>query len=61
VLRAAGRRDVVVKKGEPAVHLVGEPSEITLLAYGRPTDRTRVVIQGAPEDIAKFESSPRGI
>ena len=61
VLRAAGRRDVVVKKGEPAVHIVGEPSEITLVAYGRPTDHTRVVIQGAPEDIAKFESSPHGL
>ena len=61
VLRAAGRRDVVVKKGEPAVHVVGEPSEITLVAFGRPTDHTRVVIQGTPEDIAKFESSPRGI
>ena len=59
VLRAAGRRDVVVKKGEPAVHIVGEPSEITLVAFGRPTDHTRVVIQGTPEDIAKFESSPR--
>jgi uncharacterized protein (TIGR03085 family) len=61
VLRAAGRRDVVVKKGEPAVHIVGEPSEITLVAYGRPTDHARVVIQGAPEDIAKFESSPHGL
>jgi uncharacterized protein (TIGR03085 family) len=61
VLRAAGRPDVVVKKGEPAVHVVGEPSEITLVAFGRPTDHTRVVVQGAPDDIAKFESSPRGI
>jgi uncharacterized protein (TIGR03085 family) len=61
VLRAAGRSDVVAKKGEPAVHVVGEPSEITLIALGRPTDHTRVVLQGAPEDIAKFESSPRGI
>jgi len=61
VLRAAGRRDVVVKKGEPAVHIVGEPSEITLVAFGRSTDHARVVIQGTPDDIAKFESSPRGI
>ena len=61
VLRAAGRPDVVVKKGEPAVHVVGEPSEIALIAFGRPTDRTHVVIQGTPEDIAKFEASPRGI
>jgi uncharacterized protein (TIGR03085 family) len=61
VLRAAGRPDVVVKKGDPAVHVVGEPSEITLVAFGRPTDRSRVVIQGEPDDIAKFESSPRGL
>ena len=61
VLRAAGRREVVVKKGEPAVHVVGEPSEITLVAFGRTTDHARVVIQGEPDDIAKFESSPRGI
>ncbi len=61
VLRAAGRPDVVVKKGEPAVHVVGEPSEIALIAFGRPTDRTHVVVQGTPEDIAKFEASPRGL
>jgi uncharacterized protein (TIGR03085 family) len=61
VLRAAGRVDVVVKKGEPAVHVVGEPSEIALVAFGRPTDRTQVVVQGAPDDIARFEASPRGL
>jgi uncharacterized protein (TIGR03085 family) len=61
VLRAAGRPDVVVKKGEPAVHVVGEPSETALLAFGRPTNKTHVVVQGTPEDIAKFESSPRGL
>jgi hypothetical protein len=43
------------------VHVVGEPSEITLVAFGRPTDRSRVVIQGEPHHIAKFESSPRGL
>jgi uncharacterized protein (TIGR03085 family) len=61
VLRAAGRPDAVVKKGAPEVHVVGEPSEIALVAFGRPTDHTHVVIQGEPEAIAKFESSPRGI
>ena len=61
VLRAAGRGDVVVKKGEPAVHLVGEPSEIALLAFGRTTAHARVVVQGEPEDIARFEASPRGL
>ena len=61
VLRAAGRSDVVVKKGDPLVHVVGEPSEIALLAFGRSTDKTHVVVQGTPDDIAKFESSPRGL
>jgi uncharacterized protein (TIGR03085 family) len=61
VLRPAGRREFVAKKGEPAVHVVGEPSEITLVAFGRPTDHSRVVIQGDPQDIATFESSPRGL
>ena len=60
VLRAAGRPDVIVKKGEPAVHIVGEPSEIALSpSAGRPTAPSRV--QGAPEDIAKFESSPHSL
>jgi uncharacterized protein (TIGR03085 family) len=61
VLRSAGRKEFVAKKGEPAVHVVGEPSEITLVAFGRPTDHSRVVIQGEPQDVAKFESSPRGL
>jgi len=61
VLRAAGRDEVVVKNREPSVHIVGEPSEITLVAFGRTTDHARVVIQGEPADIAKFEASPRGI
>ena len=61
VLRAAGRPDVVVKKSEPLVHVVGEPSEIALVAFGRATDKAHVVVQGTPEDIAKFEASPRGI
>jgi uncharacterized protein (TIGR03085 family) len=60
VLRAAGRPDVVVKKGDPLVHVVGEPTEIALLAFGRSTDKTHVVVQGTPDDIAKFEASPRG-
>jgi len=61
VLRAAGRDDAVVHKGPSTVFLVGQPSEVTLLGYGRPTDRTRVVLQGEPADIAAFEASPRGI
>ncbi len=61
VLRAAGRDDAVVRKGEHAVHLVGEPSEIALVAFGRPTELTRIVVQGEPDDIAGFEASPRGV
>lgn len=61
VLAPAGRDPVVARKGEPAVHLVGEPSEITLVAFGRPTELTRVVVQGDAADVERFESSPRGI
>lgn len=61
VLSPAGRDEVTVHKDEPVVHVVGEPSEIALVAFGRPTERTRVVIQGDPGDVAAFEASPRGI
>ena len=61
VLRAAERDDTVVHKGDPAVHLVGEPSELTLVAFGRPTELSRVVVQGEPADVAAFEASPRGL
>ena len=61
VLRAAGRDDTLVHKGDPAVHLVGEPSELTLVAFGRPTELSRVVVQGEPHDVAAFEASPRGV
>jgi hypothetical protein len=61
ILRAAGRDDTVVHKGEPSVHVVGEPSEQTLVAFGRPTQLARVVVQGEPDDVAAFESSPRGL
>ena len=60
-LRTAGRDDVVVRKGANAVLVVGLPSEITLVGYGRPTALTRVVLQGEPDDVAAFEASPRGI
>lgn len=61
VLRSAGRDDIVAKKGEPNVILVGLPGEIVLHAYGRPLDKVRVVVQGAPHDVEAFESAPRGI
>jgi uncharacterized protein (TIGR03085 family) len=61
VMSPAERDEITVRKGDRLVHLVGEPSEIALVAFGRATDRTRVVIQGDPADIAAFEASPRGI
>jgi uncharacterized protein (TIGR03085 family) len=65
VLQSAGREDRTVRKSDKAagrtVHLVGLPSEITLIGFGRATALTRVVIQGDPDDVAAFEASPRGI
>jgi uncharacterized protein (TIGR03085 family) len=61
VLAPADRDEVTVHKGEPVVRLVGEPSEIALIGFGRPTNLTHVVLQGAGPDIAAFEASPRGI
>lgn len=61
VLRAPGHDDAVVHKGPRPVFLVGPPSELALVVYGRPTARTRVVLQGEPDDVAAFEAAPRGI
>jgi uncharacterized protein (TIGR03085 family) len=61
VLRSAGRDDVVAKKGEPGVILVGQPGEILLHAFGRPLDKVRLVVQGDRSDIDAFESSARGL
>ena len=60
-LRCAGRDDIVAKRGEPGVVLVGLPGEILIHAYGRPLDKVHVVVQGAPEDVEAFEASPRGM
>jgi uncharacterized protein (TIGR03085 family) len=60
-LRSAGRDDIVVKKGEPGVILVGLPGEIVMHAFGRHLDKVRVVVQGDPKDIEAFEASPRGL
>jgi uncharacterized protein (TIGR03085 family) len=60
-LRSAGRDDIVVKKGESGVVLVGLPGEIVIHAFGRPIDKVRVVVQGDPKDIEAFEASPRGM
>jgi len=60
-LRSAGRDDIVVKKGERGVVLVGLPGEIVIHAFGRPLDKVHVVVQGDPADIEAFEASPRGM
>jgi uncharacterized protein (TIGR03085 family) len=60
-LRGAGRPDLVVKKGEPGVIVVGLPGEIVLHAYGRAIDKVHLVVQGARADVEAFEASPRGL
>jgi uncharacterized protein (TIGR03085 family) len=60
-LRSAGRDDIVVKKGDKGVVLVGLPGEIVIHGFGRPLDKVRVVVQGDPQDVAAFEASPRGM
>jgi uncharacterized protein (TIGR03085 family) len=61
VLRSADRSDLVIKRGEPGVILVGLPGEIVLHAFGRSNDKVRLVVQGDPKDIEAFEASPRGL
>ncbi|MCU1367435.1 MAG: hypothetical protein JWN39_3074 [Ilumatobacteraceae bacterium] len=61
VLRSAGRDDVVARKRDSSVTLVGLPGEIALLGFGRAPDLARVVIEGAPADIDAFTSSKRGL
>jgi uncharacterized protein (TIGR03085 family) len=61
VLHVTGQRETVAHKGNPAVTLVGQASEIVLHAFGRPSSVTRMVVQGDPKDIVAFEGSPRGL
>jgi hypothetical protein len=60
-LRSAGRDDLVVKKGDRKVILVGLPGEIVLHSFGRPLDKCHVVVQGEPADVTAFEASPRSL
>ena len=60
-LRSAGRDDIVAKKSEKGVILVGMPGEIVIHLFGRPLDKVRVVVQGDPADVEAFEASPRGL
>lgn len=61
VLRSAGRADIVARKGDRSVTLVGLPGEIVLIGFGRSPDVARVVIEGAPDDVAAFTPSKRGL
>jgi uncharacterized protein (TIGR03085 family) len=61
VLQSAGRGDIVAKRGDPSVTLVGLPGEIVLIAFGRSNDVARVVIEGTAADVAAFNASERGI
>lgn len=61
VLCSAGRDDVVARKREPSVLLVGLPTELALIGTGRPNDTARVVIQGEPDAVAAFNASERGL
>lgn len=60
-LRSTDRADVVARRAPNGVLVVGLPSEITLVAFGRATELARVVIQGDAEHIAAFEASARGV
>jgi uncharacterized protein (TIGR03085 family) len=60
-LRSAGRDDIVVKKSDPGVIVVGLPGEIVIHGFGRSIDKVRVVVQGDPKDTEAFEASPRGL
>ncbi|HRE01710.1 MAG TPA: TIGR03085 family metal-binding protein, partial [Ilumatobacteraceae bacterium] len=58
VLRAANRAEIVARKGEPHVTIVGEPGEIVLHAYGRADDVTRIVVEG-DLDRPAWRNAPR--
>jgi uncharacterized protein (TIGR03085 family) len=60
-LHSADHGGVVAKKGTPSVTLVGTPSEIALIVFGRPSASARVVIEGEAADVASFEAAPRGL
>ena len=60
ILRSAGRSDLIVKKCQPGVIVVGLPGEIVLHAHGRHSDKVRLVVQGERKDVGAFEASARG-
>ena len=60
VVRSAGRPELVVNKHQPGVVVVGLPGEVLLHAYGRHSDKVRLVVQGERKDVDAFEASSRG-
>jgi uncharacterized protein (TIGR03085 family) len=54
-----GAEPVRLRSGEPAVTLVGDPAELTMLAFGRKEHRAR--IEGDPAAVAAFSAAKLGI
>jgi uncharacterized protein (TIGR03085 family) len=53
-----GAEPVKVRNGEPVVILVGDPAELTMLAFGRKEHRAQMT--GDPEAIAEFSAAKLG-
>lgn len=58
-LRRPDGAEIVARKGEPMVTLVGEPVELVLQAYGR-GEHARVEILGEPDAVATFTGRSDG-
>jgi len=61
VLQSVGHGEIVARKGDPAVILVGLPGEITLVAFGRPNVAARIVVEGTPSAVEAFNASDRSM
>lgn len=59
LLRSGTGERIVAKPGGTTVVLVGEPLELLLRLYGR--GECVVAVDGAPEDVAAFESAAFGV
>jgi uncharacterized protein (TIGR03085 family) len=60
VLRRPDGQTVVAHRGTPVVTVTGEPSELTLFAFGRQAV-AKVELDGEPEAVAKAKAAPLGI
>jgi uncharacterized protein (TIGR03085 family) len=59
-LQRVGGESHRARAGEPAVTLVGKPSELVLYAYGRKA-HARVEVTGEPAAVEAFASTPLGV